>query len=167
VIRRVYFAAALAIGVCFTLWWWPSEPKLRQRVQLEAIGPLPSAPASPPAVPAVAVQQTEELFTAGTAWPAAPFTESDYLQQLRALNKSDKSAALLLVEQGEQWYRDHGPAAEARRAMRVTLLVDLGRMPEARSFAREFIGKYPESPYRPLVQGVTGIHPRPSVGAPR
>ncbi len=55
-----------------------------------------------------------------------------------------------------------GPEAEARHAMGITLLVDLGQIEEARALTRRFIVEHPESVYRPLVQGVTGIHPRPS-----
>ncbi|HEX2733163.1 MAG TPA: hypothetical protein VHM70_16245 [Polyangiaceae bacterium] len=105
------------------------------------------------------------IGSAGPSTPLlerGPLPEGEYLRELEALSLTDKQAALLLVEQGEQWYPSQGRAAEARRAMRVTLLVDLGRMPEARRFTREFIEQYPTSSYRPLVQGVTGIHPRPS-----
>jgi hypothetical protein len=45
--------------------------------------------------------------------------------------------------------------------MIITLLVDLGRMDEARERALAFIKAYPKSSYRPLIQGKTGIHPRP------
>lgn len=81
---------------------------------------------------------------------------------LADLNHTDKQAALVLAEKGEQWYAPVGRLAEARRAMRITLLVDLERMTEARALTHEFIERHPESPYRHLVQGVTGIHPRPS-----
>lgn len=81
---------------------------------------------------------------------------------LTELNHTDKPAALVLAEKGEQWYPPVGRLAEARRAMRITLLVDLDRMAEARALTREFIERHPESPYRRLVQGATGIHPRPS-----
>jgi hypothetical protein len=46
--------------------------------------------------------------------------------------------------------------------MIITLLVDLGRMDEARARVDRFLEAYPNSRYRPLVQGKTGIHPRPS-----
>lgn len=88
--------------------------------------------------------------------------EAEYLEQLTELNRTDKQAALTLAEKGDHWYASTGKLAEARRAMRITLLVDLDRMPEARALTREFIARYPDSPYRRLVQGVTGIHPRPS-----
>jgi hypothetical protein len=91
----------------------------------------------------------------------APLPEREYFQQLQELNHSDKRAALTLVEKGEQWYSSTGQLAEARRALRVTLLVDLGQMAEARRLTREYLERYPDSPYSRLVQGVTGIHPRP------
>lgn len=93
-----------------------------------------------------------------------PATEEDYWNELESLKKSDKKRALAYALQGEDWYSEQGKPAEARRAMIVTLLVDLGRMEEARDRTRSFIELYPNSPYRRLVQGVTGIHPRP--GAP-
>jgi hypothetical protein len=102
------------------------------------------------------------------AWELSesPFaSEDEFLAELARLNVEDKEAALVLAEAGERWYGATGVRAQARRAMAITLLVDLGRMPEARDRTRRFIEKYPRSRYRPLVQGATGIHPRP--GRPR
>jgi hypothetical protein len=83
------------------------------------------------------------------------------MRELSRLARTDKPAALSLAKRGDEWYSDTGDTAEARKAMVVTLLVDLGSMEEARVLTRRFIAAYPSSPYRPLVQGVTGIHPRP------
>src|SRR5690606_18563235 len=73
--------------------------------------------------------------------PRAPLSdtpppEDDYLEQLAELNRTDKQAALTLAEKGEQWYAATGKRAEARRAMRITLLADLNRMHEARALTR-------------------------------
>ncbi|HEY5961409.1 MAG TPA: hypothetical protein VIV60_32850, partial [Polyangiaceae bacterium] len=73
----------------------------------------------------------------------------------------EPSRALELALAGDRWYSDRGRPAEARRAMIVSLLVDTGNMSEARVWTRRFIEQYPESSYRPMVQGKTGIHPRP------
>jgi hypothetical protein len=164
-LRRAYLGAAIALGVAFTAWWaWPTVPPALERTHEVplASSAQPSSESSIVAAPAATAERSVATLAANTIWQDTPLPEDDYLKQLSALNRTDKSAALLLVEKGEQWYPDKGRAAEARRAMRITLLVDLGRMPEARSFTREFIASYPESAYRPLVQGVTGIHPRPS-----
>lgn len=108
----------------------------------------------PGQAPLVRVEPTEHR---------SPFaTEDDYLRELAQLNRTDKRRALSLVEKGEAWYQASGVRAEARRAMGITLLVDLGDMDEARVRTRRFIAEHPDSAYRPLVQGVTGIHPRPS-----
>ncbi len=96
------------------------------------------------------------------AQPSPPFAnEDDYLRELARLKRTDQRRALELVRQGEVWYSASGVRAEARQAMGVTLLVDLGEMEEARARARNFLAEHPTSSYRPLVQGVTGIHPRP------
>jgi hypothetical protein len=91
-------------------------------------------------------------------------SEDDYLRDLEELNHTDKRRALELVEKGEVWYPNSGVRTEARQALGITLLVDLGNMEEARARTRSYIAEHPKSSYRPLVQGVTGIHPRP--GAP-
>jgi TolA-binding protein len=91
-------------------------------------------------------------------------SEQSYWTQLEELERGDKRRALSYALAGEEWYSDVGKPAEARRAKIVTLMVDLGQMSEARERARAFIEQYPRSPYRHLVQGTTGIHPRP--GAP-
>jgi len=159
-------AALLAIGVAIALWPAAPEP--------------PSAPLTVAAVATSAGHTNEETGTPRaadgidggtephpTASPAArslpPFaSEDDYLRELARLNRTDKRQALELVRQGDGWYSASGARAEARQAMGVTLLVDLGEMAEARARARRFLAEHPESSYRPLVQGVTGIHPRPS-----
>jgi hypothetical protein len=93
----------------------------------------------------------------------SPFAdEDDYLRTLDGLNRTDKRRAFELVQRGDGWYASSGVKAEARQAMGITLLVDLGEMEEARVRTRRFIVEHPTSVYRPLVQGVTGIHPRPS-----
>jgi len=92
-----------------------------------------------------------------------PFaSEDDYLRELGRLNAVDKITALELVERGAEWYPGASVRQEAREAMGITLLVDLGRIDEARERTRRFIAEHPRSRYRPLVQGKTGVHPRPT-----
>jgi len=90
-----------------------------------------------------------------------PASETAFFAQLEELNQTDKPRALDWARRGDNWYGNAGVFAEARQAMQVTLLVDLGRMDEARIEAKSFITAHPESRYRALVQGATGIHPRP------
>lgn len=104
-------------------------------------------------------EQDRPWATIQAARPMEPPTEEEFLRRLDELNASDKSRALAWAREGADWVT--GVAAEAREAMIITLLVDLNRMGEARASVREFIAAHPDSPYRPLVQGVTGVHPRP------
>jgi hypothetical protein len=90
-----------------------------------------------------------------------PESERVYMRELARLAQTDKPRALSFAKEGDEWYANSGDTAEARKAMVVTLLVDLGDMEEARELTRRFIAAFPRSPYRPIVQGVTGIHPRP------
>jgi hypothetical protein len=90
-----------------------------------------------------------------------PATEDEFMRELMQLESTDKEAALALARKGEGWYSSSGKPAEARKAMIVTLLADLNRMDEARTLARAFMAAFPGSEYLPLVQGATGIHPRP------
>lgn len=120
--------------------------------------------AEPPRAAEPAPVEPIEQATAPVETFAKPETEEDYWTKLEALKKTDKKRALAYAFQGEEWYAEAGKPAEARRAMIVTLMVDLGQMEQARERSRDFIKLYPDSPYRRLVQGVTGIHPRP--GAP-
>ena len=95
-----------------------------------------------------------------------PDSEPEYFRELSRLNAVDKPRALAFARQGNAWYGSAGENAAARQAMAITLLVELGNMEEARRETRAFIAAHPESSYRPLVQGVTGIHPRPSKPRP-
>ncbi len=149
----------------------PSSEPVASRAPTPPSQPRAPAPPSQPRAPspahATTPAPTSPPDTRATA-PAAlrpPATERDYWSHLEALERSDKERALAYALAGDEWYEAEGKPAEARRAKIVTLLVDLGRMQEARSRTRQFIEQYPNSPYRRLVQGVTGIHPRP--GAPR
>lgn len=118
---------------------------------------------------ASATSTAQEVVPSKTLEPAPeefkkPDSPEGYWQQLEDLQRTDKARALAYALQGDEWYPDTGRPAEARRAMTITLQVELGQMSEARERTRDFIQRYPDSPYRPLIQGVTGIHPRP--GAP-
>jgi hypothetical protein len=155
--------AAVLIGVIlvFTLGRTPAKrDSLRHSEVRSFVREVPSSPVSsephdkPPHAPL-------ERAKTGAALP--PFaSEDDYLRALDQLNGIDKRRALQLVQKGDEWYSSSGVKAEARKAMGITLLVDLGEMDEARARTRRFIAEHPKSVYRPLVQGVTGIHPRPS-----
>ncbi len=125
----------------------------------------PLATASPPSaatstLPALA-SDDPAVFASTSGPPQKPDNESDYLRELSRLHTVDKSRALAFARQGDIWYSSTGALAEARHAMVVTLLVDLGDMSSARQVTRALIAASPRSPYLPLVEGVTGIHPRP------
>jgi hypothetical protein len=160
---KLALALVLLCGIAGSVaWYWGEDSVPHAR----AITPQTSVPAESLSASSVALAPTDptpsDKITLPPILQDTPPPEREYLQQLSALNHTDKQAALTFAEQGERWYSDVGRNAEARRAMRVTLLVDLNRMDEARRFTRDFLAKYPDSPYRRLVQGVTGIHPRPS-----
>jgi hypothetical protein len=95
----------------------------------------------------------------GEAGP--PLSEDALLHQLARLNVTDKPRALALALEADDAYPGTGVRAEARRAMIITLLVDLDRMDEARQRVRLYLEAYPDSRYLPLIEGKTGIHPRP------
>lgn len=119
-----------------------------------------SAAAPPPEAPMPSATVSLPVASASTA-PGRPSNEDAYMHELMQLESTDKEAALALARKGDDWYPSTGRPAEARKAMIVTLLADLNRMDEARSFARAFMAAFPRSEYLPLVQGATGIHPRP------
>lgn len=160
IVAGVALGAALIAYFAFRHRLAPNELEVQPR---DTAAQELRAPPSEPTQPFGAVSNAPHTMT---ALRDSPLPEREYLEQLRALNFTDKSAALVLAEKGEEWYSNTGRNAEARRAMRITLLVDLARMSEARALTRDFIAQYPESPYRRLVQGVTGIHPRPSAPRP-
>ncbi len=101
------------------------------------------------------------LGLAGMTSTSKPDTEEAYWHELSRLRSTDQAGALAFARKGDEWYSNTGGTAEARKAMAITLLVDLGKMEDARRETRAFIAAFPSSPYLPLVEGVTGIHPRP------
>ncbi len=123
----------------------PSTTPLAQAVA--PVAPSARAPLVEPRAPSNALKR--------------PASEDDYMRELLALESTDEERALALARKGDEWYEGSGRAAEARKAMTITLLADLGRMEEARALARAFMAAHPDSGYLPVVQGVTGIHPRP------
>lgn len=94
---------------------------------------------------------------AAAAPPLSNEADLKHWQTLQHLRVTDKKRALAHALRGTST----GRSGEAREAMIVTLLVELDRMPEARERTRRFLAEHPESSYRTLVQGMTGIHPRP------
>lgn len=147
--------AALALGCAILgLRYWPSPeaPPAASVIPTEA--PAKASPAP-----------TAEVVVAATVAPSPRHSAPDaeqLLRELEVLSLTDKPLALSRALAGDELLSPQGVMAEARRALIVTLMVDTERMPEARARAREFIRRYPDSRYRPLVQGTTGIHPRPS-----
>lgn len=136
------------------------------RVASTDAAPLDEARPTPALVAPAAPMVPEPAPPLAHAAPASdnltrPSSPELYWQKLEELGETDKGRALDYALKGEEWYPSSGKLAEALRAMTITLLVDLGRMPEARERTRAFIAQYPDSPYRRLAQGVTGIHPRP------
>jgi len=154
-------AALLVVGVVIALRLAPAAPVIPTG---SAIGEVTEARAADEARAPRRKNGGDPVATAPLAAGAVPpfADEDEYLRELARLNRTDQRRALELVHQGERWYSASGVRAEARQAMGITLLVDLGEMAEARARARRFLAEHPSSRYRPLVQGVTGIHPRPS-----
>jgi hypothetical protein len=141
------FAAVFGIAglLIYRLWDPFVEPETGFEIRAT---PLPSEPA--PAAPKPTAP-TDPLND-----PAKPANEYEYLRELERLSAENKSKALELAFAGEQWYGDTGPAAEARRAMQVTLLADIGRGQDARKFATRFLSKYPKSKYAIRVRQAVG-----------
>jgi hypothetical protein len=159
--RRTLFAVALSAGLAFVA-WRASRPTAQSTH-------APGSSSDSSRSVHVPEKQSTDTFVATAPLPPAvresalvrPESENEYLHELMRLHAADKSRALTLAKKGDEWYSSTGRPAEARKAMAITLLVDLDEMEEARRETREFIAAYPASPYRTLVQGVTGIHPRP------
>jgi hypothetical protein len=167
--RARWFFGALSLAVlvlgCLLLVLRPAPPRSQPPQAPSVISPPShqghrSAPA--PSVARAAADDSASNQLDDASLMSQPATAEEFWRELERLELTDKRLALHYALQGEQWYEgDAGKAREARSAKIVTLLVALDRMDEARVRTRAFIESYPNSPYRPLVQGVTGIHPRP------
>lgn len=149
--------AAGALGAMLLGWLYlPSrEAKPSPTVtRLEAPSPPPAALPRP---------LTETVTAAVVPRPSEPAPDAErLLRELELLSVTDKPQALQRALAADAQLSPNGIFAEARRALIVTLLVDTDRMAEARARAREYIARYPQSRYLPIVQGTTGIHPRPT-----
>ncbi len=157
--RRNLAVAAWLLGVVAIAGLWglrreappPSTPDRASAREPEPLSSEPVASAAP--LPPAPTQSPPE--------PGAPRSEEELARELSRLNATDKPRALALALATDDTYPSTGVYAEARRAMIITLLVDLNRFDEARERVYPFLKAYPESPYVPLVEGKTGIHPRP------
>ena len=102
-----------------------------------------------------------------SADPAA-LDEPSLMARLRAQVKTSPAAALSLADEGEQRFGD-SPAAEERRALAISALINLQRIGSARSRAYDFLRRYPNGPHTSHVAAMTGVHPpptRPDAGPP-
>jgi outer membrane protein assembly factor BamD (BamD/ComL family) len=76
------------------------------------------------------------------------------------LSAGDPEQALKLASEDEQLHPD-GVLGEERDAVRISALVKLHRMDEARSAASRFIQEYPTSVHRVVVErAMSGEEPR-------
>jgi len=159
-LSRKLVAPVLLGGLTVLAWqFWPHQaaPLAPSAVAPAAHSPL-REPVTPVALKAVAGPTTQAVAVNSVV-------ESDdvvILRQLDQLAASDKPRALEFALAADELLPDTGVFAEARRALIVTLSVDVQHMSEARERAKQFIAAYPTSPYLTLVQGVTGLHSRPS-----
>jgi hypothetical protein len=158
--RRNLAVGALLVGSIASAGLWSLQrrtapaPSAKERDSTREPEPLPAMPVDsaaslPPAPPEVLLEA------------AAPASEEEASREVARLNVTDKPRALALALRADAAYPSTGVYAEARRAMIITLLVDLDRMEEARQRVYHYLDMYPGSPYIPLVEGKTGIHPRP------
>jgi hypothetical protein len=97
------------------------------------------------------------------ASPAAPATmdEPSSMAKLRVDVKAAPESALALAEEGERRFGESA-AAEERRALAISALINLQRIGSARSRAYEFLRRYPDGPYSANVAAMTGVHPTPT-----
>jgi outer membrane murein-binding lipoprotein Lpp len=97
-----------------------------------------------------------------TAAAAAPATldEPALMAKLRADVKAAPASALSLADEGERRFGDSA-AAEERRAVAISALINLGRIGEARSRAYPFMERYADGPHAANVAAMTGVHATP------
>lgn len=175
-LRQRILAATLGLLVAGWLAWHfhqpqtdPSTDATSERTSPPGLdlpsNPSPNADEARTPDASVSGQEPEQPLDAGA--PQRPGSEEAFWNELTRLRAIDKARALKYALLGEQWYSSVGRPAEARGAMIVSLMVDLNRMEEARTRTRAFIETYPNSSYRMMVQGLTGIHPRPGAPPPR
>ncbi|HYP88265.1 MAG TPA: hypothetical protein VEQ59_08925 [Polyangiaceae bacterium] len=156
--RARFGAVALALGVAALLLLWRMA---RPEPPLNAPAPSPTKAQTAGEVTPAATGRVSAPAPSGSGSPRELDAEA-LLRNLEPLAVTDKPRALQLALDADSKLSRSGVMAEARRALIVTLLVDVNRMSEARARARAFTAEYPDSRYLPLVQGVTGVHPRPS-----
>lgn len=153
--RPLGWIAAFALLLVFAAWLW------RKREPAAAEASVTASTALLPPVSSLPSSTVAPRFVASRAVAVGPPEAEAVLRELDRLRQSDPKLALERALAADATLPERGAMAEARRALIVTLLVDSGRMADARQRTREFLESYPTSEYRPLVEGVTGIHPRP------
>jgi hypothetical protein len=101
--------------------------------------------------------------SSGKASSADPVVldEPSLMAKLRLQVKTAPATALSLADEGEQRFGD-SPAAEERRALALSALINLQRIGSARSRAYDFLRRYPNGPYTAHVATMTGVHSPPA-----
>ena len=87
--------------------------------------------------------------------------EPALMEMIRGQAKSDPTAALAMVEDGERRF-GNSPFAEERQAAAIQALIDLNRIGAARSRAYPFLERYPNGHYSAHVAAMTGVHVIPN-----
>jgi len=91
----------------------------------------------------------------------APLDETALMAKVRQSVESAPAEALALADEGEQRFGDSA-AAEERRALAISALINLQRIGAARSRAYDFLRRYPDGPYSNHVSVMTGVHASPA-----
>jgi hypothetical protein len=151
--RAWLVALALTAGVVALLAWRAGSPA--------SSPPSAVAQVAAPSEPRAEVAWSTTIRASVASSSVLELDAETVLRRLEPLSVTEKPRALALALEADARLPPSGVFAEARRALIVTLLVDLDRVSEARARARQFTVEYPASRYLPLVQGVTGVHPRP------
>jgi len=153
--RAIQVVAVVAVVALAALGWRWATAERPPLAHVSAPRPATS-PTRPEPAPALLAAASVD-----TTLARADLDAEANLRELDALSRTDKPRALELALDADARLSSTGIFAEARRALIVTLFADLGRHGEARAHARSFTERYPSSRYLPLVQGVSGVHPRP------
>ena len=154
---KVSVIAVVLGGAMFAAWparkpsVAPAVPARSQQRAEPVVLPPPAVPAPVVQVPAPAAPANADAPASSPALAPSSRREIAQLVRIRALLQSDPAAAYRLAQRGEREF-PRGVLSEERQALRVLALAKSGEMDAARSKAREFFDRYPQSPMRELVE---------------
>jgi hypothetical protein len=157
---RILLGSAVVVALGALAWAVSRDPAPEAPIAKPT--PPPATPPPPAASPAPATTTTTAPRAAVPPRATAAADEAKVMAEIRASVATAPERAIALIDAADRAHPE-GPAAAERLALRVDVLVKLGKIGLARDFAEKYLALHPNGPAAEHIEVLTGVHPKPPI----